>query len=88
MIKKWTTELPCRIVVSGVSLLQELYEIACTDVHVLVLGWRGPEMVFVVLILKHFLACITGQLVLREQFRSHSVWLKKCCCNGFPFGIL
>lgn len=86
MIKKWTTELPCRIIVSGVSLFQELFEIACTDV--LVLGWRVRGMIFVALILKHFLACITGRLVLRETFHSHSVWLKeKCCCDGFLFGI-
>lgn len=45
-------------------------------------------MVFVALILKHFLAWITGQLVVGKTFHSHSVGLKeKCCCGGFPLGF-
>jgi len=34
-------------------------------------------MVFVVLILKQFLACITGQFVLGQTFPSHSVWQRR-----------
>lgn len=50
-----------RIIVLRVSLLQELFGIACTDVFVI--GWRVWGMGFVALILKNFLAYVTGQLV-------------------------
>lgn len=50
--------------------------------------WGEWGIVLVTLILKHFLVCVVGQLLLREMFLSHSLWLReKCCCDDFLFGV-